>query len=123
MVTVVRKYIKIYEIECLFFRRCGYGGHGPLHIDETDRCCQVHDDCYDRIEGKGFFGCSPKVITYAWSRLANSEIECTDKIGTCDRNTCECDKAAADCFATHRHTYSSSRRSMSDRHDMASICN
>lgn len=111
-----------FTLYLFFFGRCGYGGHGPKAVDATDLCCQVHDDCYRRIAG-GFFGCSPKLVTYAWTRLANREIRCTDDFGTCDRNTCECDKAAADCFEKHRATYSKARRGMSDKHDMVSICN
>lgn len=80
------------------------GGSGTLAIDATDFCCYIHDQCYGRIS-KEFFGCSPKFATYAWKGQPNYVIECTDPFGTCDRNLCECDKAAADCFANHRSTY------------------
>ncbi|CAF0902790.1 unnamed protein product [Adineta ricciae] len=83
---------------------CGSGTFGSQTLDATDECCRIHDECYDRIAG-GFFGCWPKLVTYAWQGLSNQGIACSDKSGSCDRNTCECDKAAADCFARHRTTY------------------
>ena len=39
---------------------CGAGGNGRP-VDDTDRCCQKHDRCYDAAE---MYGCSPKVFNY-----------------------------------------------------------
>lgn len=33
-----------------------------------------------------------------------SEIQCTDPVTSCDRDTCLCDKAAVECFSRHRLT-------------------
>lgn len=33
-----------------------------------------------------------------------NEIQCTDPLTSCDRDTCLCDKAAVECFASHRST-------------------
>lgn len=88
----------------LVFTRCGSGNYGPFVADATDDCCQIHDRCYDRIDG-GVFGCSPKLVTYDWEELSNRQIQCTDEAGTCDRKACECDKAAVDCYERHRATY------------------
>lgn len=85
-------------------------------------CCRIHDECYGKISG-GFFGCSPKLVTYAWAHRPNNTIECTDAIGTCDRNACQCDKAAVDCFAEHRSTYRAGLRSWGSKSEMSVICN
>ncbi|UJR08456.1 hypothetical protein I4U23_012726 [Adineta vaga] len=100
---------------------CGAGTYGSQTLDATDECCRIHDECYDEIAG-GFFGCSPKLVTYAWEARSNKAIVCTDPIGSCDRNTCECDKAAVDCFARHRQTYDSSLGSLSSS-IKRNICN
>lgn len=78
-----------------------------MAVDQTDYCCYVHDNCYGEVAGEGLFTCEPKLVTYAWTGLTGNQIQCTDPIGTCDRNVCECDKAAAECFAKHRSTYNS----------------
>ena len=98
--------IMIWQFEVLL-NRCGVGNYGSLIVDQTDNCCRIHDHCYQRISG-GWFGCSPKLVTYAWKGRLNHTIECHDSIGTCDRNACECDKAAVNCFANHRSSYQSS---------------
>ena len=68
----------------------------------------MHDDCYGQVSKNGSFTCEPKLVTYDWIGLANNQIQCTDPIGSCDRNVCNCDKDAADFFAKHRSTYNSS---------------
>ncbi|CAF4611416.1 unnamed protein product, partial [Rotaria sp. Silwood2] len=37
---------------------CGSGNRGELVVDETDRCCQVHDLCWGLGESRTA-GCSP----------------------------------------------------------------
>jgi hypothetical protein len=102
--------------------RCGSGSYGSLTVDATDDCCRVHDQCYDRISG-GFFGCSPKLVTYDWQKLANNVIVCTDPVGTCDRNACDCDKAAVDCYEKHRSTFDSDFRDMGNKAKKTITCN
>ena len=75
-----------------------------MYFDDTDLCCHIHDQCYGRVSAE-YFACSAKLVTYAWTGLSNNVIMCTDPTNTCDRDLCECDKAAADCFAKHRSTY------------------
>nr|AAZ22665.1 Pa-13 precursor [Pseudechis australis] len=72
---------------------CGPGGRGTP-VDELDRCCKIHDDCY--IEA-GKDGCYPKLTWYSW--------DCTGDAPTCNPKSkckdfvCACDAAAAKCFA------------------------
>ncbi len=48
---------------------------------------------------------------------------CTDPVGTCDRNACECDKVAADCYERHRFTYNSAFLNMGTKAQINAICN
>nr|P20259.1 RecName: Full=Basic phospholipase A2 pseudexin B chain; Short=svPLA2; AltName: Full=Phosphatidylcholine 2-acylhydrolase [Pseudechis porphyriacus] len=72
---------------------CGPGGHGTP-VDELDRCCKIHDDCYGEAGKKG---CFPKLTLYSW--------KCTEKVPTCNAKSrckdfvCACDAEAAKCFA------------------------
>lgn len=84
---------------------CGKGNRGRLVVDETDRCCQIHDLCWEIAERRTA-GCKPFWRWYAYDK-PDGQIECTDPKDTCDRDTCLCDKAAVECFARNRTTYSS----------------
>ncbi|XP_057291709.1 basic phospholipase A2 nigroxin B-like [Hydractinia symbiolongicarpus] len=70
---------------------CGSGGSGKP-VDATDRCCQRHDFCYDRILQKN--ECSPYLHQYE-----HSNGTCYDPAGTCPYNTCECDRKLAMCLS------------------------
>uniref|UniRef100_R4G2H2 PLA2-Hem-7 n=1 Tax=Hemiaspis signata TaxID=355698 RepID=R4G2H2_9SAUR len=71
---------------------CGWGGSGTP-VDELDRCCKIHDDCYGEAEKN----CFPKLTLYSW--------KCTENVPTCDSKkecesfVCDCDAKAAICFA------------------------
>nr|Q8JIY9.1 RecName: Full=Acidic phospholipase A2 jerdoxin; Short=svPLA2; AltName: Full=Phosphatidylcholine 2-acylhydrolase; Flags: Precursor [Protobothrops jerdonii]AAM33325.1 jerdoxin [Protobothrops jerdonii] len=76
---------------------CGWGGRGEPK-DATDRCCFVHDCCYGKLTA-----CSPKLDIYSYSQK-NEDIVCGG--GTeCEKQICECDKAAAICFLDNLGTY------------------
>nr|ABU63166.1 phospholipase A2 precursor BF-42 [Bungarus fasciatus] len=74
---------------------CGYGGSGTP-VDELDRCCYVHDHCYG--EAEKIFKCNPKTKTYSYT-CNKPDLTRTDAKGTCERFVCDCDRAAAICFA------------------------
>lgn len=103
---IYNKYLFIIYLNRIisYINRCGWGNYGPKVLDETDRCCQLHDQCYDRISG-GFFGCSPKLVTYDWKGYSDGSIQCTDREGSCDRKACDCDRLAVECYAQHRRSY------------------
>nr|P20474.2 RecName: Full=Basic phospholipase A2 myotoxin I; Short=MT-I; Short=svPLA2; AltName: Full=Myotoxic phospholipase; AltName: Full=Myotoxin III; AltName: Full=Phosphatidylcholine 2-acylhydrolase; Flags: Precursor [Bothrops asper] len=76
---------------------CGWGGQGQPK-DATDRCCFVHDCCYGKLSN-----CKPKTDRYSYSRKSGVII-CGE--GTpCEKQICECDKAAAVCFRENLRTY------------------
>ncbi|XP_072346502.1 acidic phospholipase A2 PA-3-like [Scyliorhinus torazame] len=84
---------------------CGYGGNGNQPLDDLDRCCQVHDDCYGEAESS--LGCKPLFTPYS-THCENEVPQCSDTILTrlaCGTKVCNCDVAAALCFRKHSHSY------------------
>ncbi|XP_067019417.1 basic phospholipase A2 PA-12C-like [Acropora muricata] len=69
---------------------CGLGGSGTP-VDDTDKCCRAHDNCYDDAIKKE---CNPYVTSY--SRKGCTGCASTSK---CGRIVCHCDAVAARCFA------------------------
>ncbi|XP_062268392.1 phospholipase A2-like [Platichthys flesus] len=83
---------------------CGKGGSGTP-VDELDRCCQVHDQCYD--DAMQHDACwpifdNPYTEIYAYScDEASKTITCGESSNDeCEQFICECDRKAAECFAT-----------------------
>ncbi|XP_062890318.1 phospholipase A2, minor isoenzyme-like [Mobula hypostoma] len=82
---------------------CGSGGSGTP-VDDLDRCCQTHDNCYGDASTKekcGFLK-SPKVIYYKYS-CSSGKIECDSGNGHCAKFICECDRNAAICFSKAKY--------------------
>ncbi|XP_060550325.1 phospholipase A2 nigroviriditoxin basic subunit B-like [Pantherophis guttatus] len=76
---------------------CGLGGQGRPR-DATDRCCLMHDCCYENLTD-----CHTKTDPYHYSRKSGV-ILCGG--GTwCKEQICECDKAAAICLRDSLDTY------------------
>ncbi|XP_075762945.1 uncharacterized protein LOC102447780 [Pelodiscus sinensis] len=78
---------------------CGLGG-SKQPLDETDWCCHTHDCCYGKMSA---LGCHPKLGSYHYS-IQSGSITCSSTT-TCEKLTCECDKAAAMCFQRAARTY------------------
>ena len=83
--------------------RCGKGKRGNLVVDATDRCCQVHDNCYGSAEA-AIEKCTPLLKAYKHKKMSNGTIQCIDPAETCAHRTCQCDKAAVECFLRQRKT-------------------
>nr|XP_048299320.1 phospholipase A2, membrane associated-like [Myodes glareolus] len=80
---------------------CGLGGSG-YPVDETDWCCFYHDCCYDRLEIRD---CGTLLgLPYHFTKQGN-EIVCSSNQDPCQRQLCQCDKVAADCFARNLQTF------------------
>uniref|UniRef100_R4FJH9 PLA2-Cac-12 n=1 Tax=Cacophis squamulosus TaxID=505434 RepID=R4FJH9_9SAUR len=73
---------------------CGAGGYGTP-VDALDMCCKVHDDCYGEAEKKG---CDPKLLAYDYY-CGRDGPYCRNIKKKCLRVVCDCDVAAAECFA------------------------
>uniref|UniRef100_U3F572 phospholipase A2 n=1 Tax=Micrurus fulvius TaxID=8637 RepID=U3F572_MICFL len=74
---------------------CGSGGRGTP-VDDLDKCCQVHDDCYDTAEK--VHGCWPKWTLYSYD-CSKGQLTCKDNNTKCKDFVCNCDRTAALCFA------------------------
>ncbi|XP_063091282.1 phospholipase A2, membrane associated-like [Cavia porcellus] len=81
---------------------CGLGGKGTPK-DGTDWCCAIHDCCYKHLERRGCINL--KTLQYDVT-IIRSSITCNVIQPSCKKLLCECDKAAASCFANNLYSYS-----------------
>ncbi|XP_008422905.1 phospholipase A2-like [Poecilia reticulata] len=81
---------------------CGYGGSGTP-VDDLDRCCQIHDQCYsDAMQHPECWPILDNPYTEIYSYTcdeANRKLSCTDQNDECEMFICECDRKAAECFS------------------------
>ncbi|KAF3696090.1 Phospholipase A2, major isoenzyme [Channa argus] len=79
---------------------CGIGGKGTPR-DEVDLCCKVHDKCYEtsrKTPGCTAIADLPYVLVYNFT-CSNKQVACSATNNKCQAAVCECDRAAAHCFA------------------------
>ncbi|XP_034025576.1 phospholipase A2 [Thalassophryne amazonica] len=79
---------------------CGFGGSGSP-LDTLDNCCYIHDKCYESSRKQP--GCSgisqlPYFLVYDYT-CRDQEVSCSATNDKCQAAVCECDRAAAHCFA------------------------
>ncbi|KAM3867830.1 phospholipase A2 GL16-1-like [Diretmus argenteus] len=81
---------------------CGKGGSGTP-VDDLDRCCQIHDQCYsDAMLHEECFPIfdNPYTEIYGYSCDSDSKtVTCDSDNDDCEMFICECDRRAAMCFA------------------------
>lgn len=95
-----KRSIKI-SLSCARFR-CGNNTIGEP-VDETDLCCLIRSQCYQDVN-RTYPSCNPKTALYN-AQFTNGKIKCIDAYDSCTRDTCQCDKRAAECFQRHTLTY------------------
>ncbi|XP_041475997.1 acidic phospholipase A2-like [Lytechinus variegatus] len=86
---------------------CGLGGSGNP-VDDVDRCCMAHDNCYQALQDEG---CGLYFTSYEYSEQncgsRNGSITCggspADPETECSFKLCECDRRIASCL--RQHTY------------------
>ncbi|XP_030621867.1 phospholipase A2, minor isoenzyme-like [Chanos chanos] len=82
---------------------CGLGGEGTP-VDELDRCCFVHDGCYG--DALNLDACRPVIDNPYTNRYdfqcneTSRTVTCLSSNNECDMFICECDRKAAECFAS-----------------------
>ncbi|XP_022079277.1 phospholipase A2 AP-PLA2-II-like [Acanthaster planci] len=95
---------------------CGKGGKGTP-VDATDRCCEVHDNCYGQAVKEGKCWSIETYGTTYWYDKSTSSGSCSIRCWeeneynrfvpskACKAAICECDRKAAQCFADNRPTF------------------
>ncbi|KFQ47799.1 Phospholipase A2, partial [Nestor notabilis] len=77
---------------------CGLGGSGTP-VDDLDRCCQTHDNCYSqakKLESCRFLVNNPYTNSYSFS-CSEGQITCKSSNNECEMFICKCDRTAAMC--------------------------
>ncbi|NXE96819.1 PA2G5 phospholipase, partial [Menura novaehollandiae] len=78
---------------------CGLGGKGQPK-DATDRCCHLHDTCY---QGLLNYHCDAKMQNYHY-RWHHGRLSCR-KGSWCAYLSCECDRSLALCLRRNVRSY------------------
>ncbi|KAJ7390289.1 Phospholipase A2, major isoenzyme [Desmophyllum pertusum] len=81
---------------------CGFGGKGEP-VDEIDRCCEIHDGCYHQVHASESPVCPSSSSVYLKPYFIEGCNGCASKNDACQLAICECDSAAAKCFAKHEY--------------------
>ncbi|KAG8437730.1 hypothetical protein GDO86_008442 [Hymenochirus boettgeri] len=78
---------------------CGLGGSGTP-VDELDKCCEIHDKCYDSYRKMDCIPIIeiPHVEIYRYN-CVNENVTCSSHNKKCQKHACECDRNAALCFS------------------------
>ncbi|EDO40720.1 predicted protein, partial [Nematostella vectensis] len=74
---------------------CGKGGSGRA-VDATDRCCLIHDRCYDAVIRDRVCPWGINVYTTVYFRKGCNIFGKTNN--PCQYRICQCDSAAVRCF-------------------------
>ncbi|NXI60444.1 PA2GA Phospholipase, partial [Chloroceryle aenea] len=78
---------------------CGLGGKGQPK-DPSDRCCQLHDTCYESLQNHQ---CNAKLQRYWYGWHGGSP--CCREGSWCSQLSCECDRSLALCLKRNRRSY------------------
>uniref|UniRef100_A0A8C0AP44 Phospholipase A2 n=1 Tax=Buteo japonicus TaxID=224669 RepID=A0A8C0AP44_9AVES len=79
---------------------CGFGGKGQPK-DATDRCCQLHDTCYDNLLS---YHCNPG-LTLSFPLPAGQGSWCAQLSCECDRSLVLCLKQSLGSYSTRYRFY------------------
>ncbi len=85
---------------------CGLGGRNQP-VDATDRCCHLHDRCYDVAES---YDCDTKLFHVYKYTASMGSAQCHDDADSCNYRVCMCDKKATECFFNNLDTYDSKNK-------------
>ncbi|XP_037536641.1 phospholipase A2-like [Nematolebias whitei] len=83
---------------------CGFGG-GGTPVDEVDKCCQTHDNCYEKSRMTPECNSiiySPYILVYKYS-CSDKQVTCSEANEKCRAAVCECDRAVSQCLAQNKY--------------------
>jgi len=87
---------------------CGFGGKGRP-VDKLDRCCKVHDECYNKLQKSKLcpFEYAVYLLKYSYRKGKCRPASYYWWRGKCRHRLCKCDADAARCFAEspYHHKY------------------
>ncbi|NXW20602.1 PA2B phospholipase, partial [Circaetus pectoralis] len=83
---------------------CGFRGKGQPK-DATDRCCQLHDTCYNNLLS---YHCNAKMQRYRYGWHAGSPF--CGQGSWCAHLSCECDRSLVLCLKQSLGSYSTRYR-------------
>nr|XP_002128528.1 acidic phospholipase A2 57 [Ciona intestinalis] len=90
---------------------CGFGGSGTP-VDATDRCCQLHDLCYEEADEmekslkEKLFSLIGTIMNTYNSSCIDGQVVCMENSPFKDK-VCNCDKDAARCLYRAKPSYNS----------------
>ncbi|EDV24965.1 uncharacterized protein TRIADDRAFT_25131 [Trichoplax adhaerens] len=85
---------------------CGIGGKGSHPVDNIDRCCQQHDQCYGRAHSIcKAHGTTSYLASYNWQCIAKKAICYDNHSHTCSHIVCRCDAKFSACIQKYIREY------------------
>merc|ERR1712176_362598 len=111
------------------------GGYGKP-MDNIDHACRRFGQCYkclveehkdDKFNINGVTDCKGEEIGYQADLIINDQtgeksIQCLNKLGSCRRNICECDKQLAENLAKYENEWNEANHSRKGGFDRESQC-
>ncbi|GFR20740.1 phospholipase A(2) [Trichonephila clavata] len=82
---------------------CGLGGSGYT-LDTIDRCCKMHDLCYEDASDRVCIDEKPHLAAYRW-KTYGGKIHCNKADYPCGLAACRCDGKFSSCVAAYKHDY------------------
>ncbi|XP_052241300.1 acidic phospholipase A2-like isoform X3 [Dreissena polymorpha] len=76
---------------------CGYGQRGSEPVDDADRCCAAHDDCYGEVHTEHHCSFWSGLFVGYNHQCTDTDCVCKDE-AKCARKVCDCDLQLAKCL-------------------------
>ncbi|XP_076340402.1 phospholipase A2 Scol/Pla-like isoform X2 [Tachypleus tridentatus] len=108
LASIVKKLTGFSPLVFIFYGNwCGFGGTGEP-VDPIDKCCMLHDWCYDRVNDREcsvYYKSGPYFLRYKWHIRKSGKVVCGLINNKCLHRVCKCDIQLAQCLQEHRDAY------------------